>query len=71
MQLAFRAANLQFVILVHNRNACGIIAAIFKLSQALDDQRHDLFVADVSDYSTHISQRLAVSSEQKAVGRIQ
>jgi len=52
-QLAFGPANLQLVIFVNSGNAGGVVAAIFKLAQALDDQRHDLFVSDVSDYSTH------------------
>ena len=52
-QLAFGPANLQLVIFVNRGNAGGVVAAIFKLAQALDDQRHDLFVSDVSDYSTH------------------
>ena len=52
-QLALSPANLQLVILVNSGNAGRVVAAIFKLAQALDDQRHDLFVSDVSDYSTH------------------
>ena len=56
-QLAFGPANLQLVILVNRCNAGGIVAAIFKLAQTLDDQGYDLFVSDVSDYSTHKSIR--------------
>jgi hypothetical protein len=41
--------------LVHDSDAGRVIATIFKLAQAVDDQRHDLFVPHVSDYSTHIS----------------
>src|SRR3989442_15978263 len=52
-QLALGPANLQLVIFVNRGNAGGVVAAIFKLAQTLDDQRHDLFVSDVSDYSTH------------------
>jgi deferrochelatase/peroxidase EfeB len=42
---------------IDDRNAGGIIATVFKLAQAVDDQRHHLFVPDVSDYSTHISEQ--------------
>src|SRR5947209_5907186 len=59
-QLAFGPANLQLVIFVNGGNAGGIVAAIFKLAQTLDDQGYDLFVSDVSDYSTH----KAVGSKQ-------
>jgi len=56
-QLAFGPANLQLVIFVNRGNAGGVVAAIFKLAQTLDDQGYDLFVSDVSDYSTHKSSR--------------
>src|SRR5436309_1685020 len=56
-QLALGPANLQLVILVNRGNAGGVVAAIFKLAQTLDDQGYDLFVSDVSDYSTHKSIR--------------
>src|SRR5712691_8776842 len=52
-QLAFGAANLQLVVFVNHGNARRIIAAVFKLAQAVDNQRHHLFLSDVSDYSTH------------------
>jgi hypothetical protein len=58
-ELSFGAANLELVTLVYYGDARRIVATIFKLAQAVDDQRHHLFVSDVSDYSTHI-----VSSEQ-------
>src|SRR2546423_11604398 len=61
-QLAFGSANLQLVILVNRGNAGGVVAAIFKLPQTLDDQGYDLFVSDVSDYSTH--KKSTVNSEQ-------
>src|SRR5260370_37478613 len=52
-ELALRASNLQFMIFVNDGNTCRVVAAVFELSQAVDYQRHDLFVSDVSDYSTH------------------
>src|ERR1700681_4773411 len=59
-QLAFGAPNLEVMIFVHDGNAGRVIATVFKLAQAVDYQRHDLFVSNVSDYSTH----RVVSSEQ-------
>src|SRR5712691_1293432 len=67
-QFAFGPADLQLVVFVNDGNARGVVAAVFKLAQAVDNQRHHLFVSDVSDYSTHVSEQLAVSSEQSAVG---
>src|SRR5712691_5559224 len=52
-QLAFGAADLQLVVFVNDGNARRVIAAVFKLAQTVDDQRHHLFLSDVADYSTH------------------
>ena len=52
-QLAFSAADLEFVILVDDGDARRVVAAIFELPQTIDDQRHYLFVSDVTNNSTH------------------
>src|SRR5260370_31867934 len=52
-QFALGAANFQLMILVDDGNARRVITAVFKLAQPVDYQRHDLFVSDVSNYSTH------------------
>src|SRR5688572_2370504 len=52
-ELSFGTANLQFIIAVNDGDARRIIATVFKLPQAINDQRHHRFVSNVSDYSTH------------------
>jgi hypothetical protein len=52
-QLTFGPLNLELVIHIDDRNAGRIVTAIFQLAQAVNNQRHHLFVSDVSDYSTH------------------
>ena len=59
-QLSFGAANLQFIIAVNDGDARRVIATVFELPQAVDNQRHHRFVSNVSDYSTHKT----VSSKQ-------
>jgi hypothetical protein len=56
-QLSFGAPNLELMAFVNNSYACRVIAAVLELAQTVDYQRHDLFVSDVSDYSTHSSER--------------
>src|SRR5688572_6509266 len=53
-ELSFGAANLQFIIAVNDGDARRVIATVFELPQAIDDQRHHRFVSNVSDYSTQI-----------------
>ncbi len=53
-ELALGAADVERVPLVHDRNPGGIIPAIFELPQPVEDDRHDLFVSDVTDDATHI-----------------
>jgi hypothetical protein len=45
------------MILIDDGNAGRIVTAVFELAQSVDNQRHDLFVSNVSDYSTHISKQ--------------
>jgi hypothetical protein len=52
-QLSFRTTQLEMLMIVNDRNARRIVSAILELSQSVDDQRHDLFVSNVSDNSTH------------------
>src|SRR5713101_3561960 len=52
-QLAFGPADLQLVVFVNDSDTRRVVAAVFKLAQAVDNQRHYLFVSNVSDYSTH------------------
>src|SRR5262249_7713668 len=52
-QFAFGPAHVQLVIFIDHGNTGGAVAAIFELSQTFDNQRYDLFVSDVSDYSAH------------------
>src|SRR5207253_3951178 len=61
-QFSFGAPNLELMALVDNGDAGRVVATVLKLTQAVDYQRHHLFVSDVSDYSTH--NQLAVSGEQ-------
>src|SRR5580658_5792350 len=46
-------ANLELSVLGDDRNARGVVPAIFKFSQAFDDDRHYLFRSDVTDNSAH------------------
>ena len=48
-----RAADFQFAVLADDGDARGIVAAIFEALQAVEDERHDLFRADVADNSAH------------------
>src|ERR1051325_5334682 len=52
-QFSFGAPDLEFVTFVDDRDARGVIAAIFELSQPINDERHYLFVAYVTNDSTH------------------
>src|SRR4051794_14299925 len=52
-QLPFSAAQLHMMIAINHRNPSRVITAIFELTQALDYQRHDFLVSNVSDNSTH------------------
>src|SRR5690349_7202781 len=58
-QLAFGSFNFEVMIFIDDGNAGRIVTAVFELAQSVDNQRHDLFVSNVSDYSTHISKQRA------------
>jgi hypothetical protein len=52
-KLALGAAQRQIVILIYNGNARRIVTAVFEFPQAIDNERHNLFVSNISDNSTH------------------
>ena len=52
-ELSRGAADLELAVLGDDRDARGIIAAVFEFSQALDDDRHYLLRSDVADNSAH------------------
>jgi hypothetical protein len=41
------------MILVNDRDPSRIVAAIFKLTQSINDDWHDLLVADITNNPTH------------------
>jgi hypothetical protein len=52
-QFAFGAADLEVVVFVDDGDTGGVVAAIFELPQTIDDERHNLFIAYVTNNSTH------------------
>ena len=52
-QLTFRAKNLELVLFVDDGDTGGVVTAIFEFSQPIDNQRNDLFIAYVTNNSTH------------------
>src|SRR5205085_6594737 len=52
-QFAFGAANVQMMRLIHDRDAGRVVTAILKFAQAINDDRHDLFIAHVTNDATH------------------
>src|ERR1700677_3436115 len=52
-QFAFGAAKLKLVAVAGDSDSGGVIAAIFELSQALDDDWNDLLLTDITDNATH------------------
>ena len=48
-----RAANFEFAFFRDDRDARGVVPAVFKFAQAFNDDRDDLFGSDVADYSAH------------------
>src|SRR4029077_8098072 len=47
------AADFHLARLRHNRDARGIITAVFKLAETLNDDGHNFFWPDVTSYSAH------------------
>src|SRR5664280_1335288 len=54
-QLALGAAHLQATAVAGHSNAGGVIAAIFKATQAVNDDRHNSLFSDVSNNPAHNS----------------
>src|ERR1700754_509115 len=52
-QLSFSTANLELVTFIDDRDARRVVTAILELPQPVDNERHDLFVAYVTNDSTH------------------
>ena len=54
-ELPFRTPKFKMLSPVDHRDARRIVTAIFELPEAVDDQRHDLFITNVPDNSAHNS----------------
>ena len=52
-ELALGAAYVEPLPLVDDRDPGRVVAAVFELAQPVDDDGHDLFVADVSNDAAH------------------
>ena len=52
-QLAFGAAHLQALAVAGHRDAGRVVAAIFQAPQAVDDDRHNPLLANVSNNAAH------------------
>src|SRR5687767_8432589 len=52
-QLPFGPTQRQRTVFVNDRYPRGIISTVLELSKAVDDQRHNLFISNVTDYSAH------------------
>src|SRR3989440_11767022 len=53
-QFSRRAAEVKLSVGANDSDAGGIVAAIFELSQAFNDDRDDLFRADVAHDTAHL-----------------
>ena len=53
-QLAFRAPDLQAIAIAGYSDASGIVSAIFQTTQAVNDDRNDAFISDVSNNAAHV-----------------
>ena len=53
-KLSFGSTNLKVVLFINHRDASRIVAAIFQLSQPLNNDGHYLFIANVTNNATHV-----------------
>src|SRR5690606_2655783 len=53
VELAFGLDGGELAVLADHHHSGGVVAAIFEALEAIDEQRHDLAIADVSNDSTH------------------
>ena len=54
-QLAFSAPYLELRVLIDDGDARRIVPAILKLTEPVDNQRHNLLIADITNNSAHKS----------------
>src|SRR6267142_5410099 len=52
-EFALGPAYFKLVFFIYHGNAGRIVTAIFELAQAVKDQRHNLLITNVTNYSTH------------------
>jgi hypothetical protein len=52
-KLTFRPPQLQMMLLVSDGDTRGVIPAVLEFPEAVDDQRHDLFIPYVTNNSAH------------------
>jgi hypothetical protein len=52
-QFAFGAPQFEMIRFIDDGDSSRIVTAIFEFPQSVNDERHNLFVSDVSDYSAH------------------
>jgi hypothetical protein len=52
-QLALGTPKLEVIVIVNNGDSRRIVTAVFELSEAVNNKRHDLFISYVSNNSTH------------------
>ena len=60
VELALAAADVQPAVLAHHRDAGRVVAAILQPLEPVHQDGHHCFLADVTDYSAHISDRFRV-----------
>ena len=53
-QFSFGAPNLEIVAFINDGDAGRVVTAILELAQAVNDQRHNLLVSNVTNNSTHM-----------------
>src|SRR5690349_20059308 len=54
-QFAFGATNLEIVLFIDDSDARRVVTAILEFAQPVDDERHYLFIANVTNNSTRAS----------------
>ncbi len=52
-QLALSPPQAQIMLVINDSDPRRIVSAILQLPQTVNDQRHNLFISNVSDNSTH------------------
>jgi hypothetical protein len=57
-QFTFGTAQLEMMLFIGNGYSGRVVPAILELSQTVEDQRHNLFITNVTDNSTHMNKKL-------------